>query len=260
MRRETQNVLLILLGGALLKISWNETYLRYVRPSLLPLVVFAGVAMILVAALAIARDISAHRDRSSRVGGHSDDGAPAVAPDDGHDHDHGSGRSTWMLLVPVLAILLVAPPALGADSVQRAGSRSVVSDEEPAGGGLFQPIDTSSEVADLQITDVVMRTVWDRSGTLDGRTVRVTGFVVHDVDAVHVARVRIMCCAADAVPVKLRIEGPALAEFADHETDSWVEVTGEVVPDSATAANGHVPTFVTESVRAVEPPSDPYEY
>ena len=40
MRRETANVLLVLLGGALLKIAWNDTYLRYVKPSLLP---FLGI-------------------------------------------------------------------------------------------------------------------------------------------------------------------------------------------------------------------------
>ena len=44
MRRETQNVLLVLLGGALLKIALTGTYLRYVKPSLFPWLVLAGAA------------------------------------------------------------------------------------------------------------------------------------------------------------------------------------------------------------------------
>jgi len=45
-RRETANVLLVLLGGALLKIAWNDTYLRYVKPSLLPFLVATGVVIV----------------------------------------------------------------------------------------------------------------------------------------------------------------------------------------------------------------------
>ncbi len=57
MRRETANVLLVLLGGALLKIAWNDTYLRYVKPSLLPFLVATGVVIVALGVLAITRDI-----------------------------------------------------------------------------------------------------------------------------------------------------------------------------------------------------------
>lgn len=36
MRRETQNILLVLLGGALLKIGITGDYLQYVKPAQLP--------------------------------------------------------------------------------------------------------------------------------------------------------------------------------------------------------------------------------
>ena len=92
-------MLLVLLGGALLKIAWNGTYLRYVKPSLLPFLVATGVVIVASGVLAITRDVRRGRP-----------------PDTGHEH---GGRSPWLLVLPVLAIFLVAPPALGADKVTR---------------------------------------------------------------------------------------------------------------------------------------------
>ena len=56
MRRETQNILLVLLGGALLKISFTGTYLRYVKPSHQWLLIAGGAVMILLAAVSIVRE------------------------------------------------------------------------------------------------------------------------------------------------------------------------------------------------------------
>ncbi|APU16896.1 MULTISPECIES: TIGR03943 family putative permease subunit [Actinoalloteichus] len=357
MRRETQNVLLVLLGGALVKISLDGTYLRYVRPSLLPLLLGAGVVIVAVGVAAIVFDIWGHRGAAAQAAGaggegrdrepgHSPgradptpDGLPGIgsvttvdaastsrsravdlvgaagrataaadeapgpasgpagaaqasgearraAPEradaalvhsgaDGHGHGHG--RSSWMLILPVLAILMVAPPALGSDSVQRAGDRSVITERPPSGGGLFGPL-PEGDVPEMPITDVVMRSVWDASGALTGRQISVTGFLVRDeVDtqdatasagtqaepgAVHVARIRIMCCAADALPVKLRLDadGAEAATLAALPVDGWLEVTGEVRTGSATEANGNVPEFVVSGVTPVEAPADPYEY
>ena len=41
---------------------------------------------------------------------------------DAHGHDHASSKAPWLILVPVLVLLLVAPPALGADAVARNAS------------------------------------------------------------------------------------------------------------------------------------------
>ncbi|HEY6422076.1 MAG TPA: TIGR03943 family protein, partial [Pseudonocardiaceae bacterium] len=94
MRRETQNVLLVLLGGALCKIAWNGSYLRYVKPSAFPFLVTAGVVILTLGLIAIVADVR---------GGWA-----------GADHADHAGRSPWLLLLPVLAIFLLAPPALGA--------------------------------------------------------------------------------------------------------------------------------------------------
>jgi uncharacterized repeat protein (TIGR03943 family) len=304
-RRETQNILLVLLGGALLKIALNGTYLNYVKPSLQPWLVLSGAIMVLLAGVAIVTDVVKARrahptDPASdtpadhpgaTAADHSADAAPAIAAhfasdsssttlaepgsghdhphgdpvlagagshvhDDGHGHSHGAARSAWMLLMPVLAIFLIAPPALGADSVNRAGGRTVASEQRQD-----QVIKTkfpalpAGAVVPMRLADVATRAAWDSTNSLDGRTLELTGFVVHDEAGVYVARLVITCCAADAMPVKARLVGAE--DLAD---DQWITVAGKVRPNSAVQADNYVPVFDVESVKKIAVPGDPYEY
>jgi uncharacterized repeat protein (TIGR03943 family) len=231
-RRETQNILLVLLGGALLKISFSGLYLRYVQKSLLPLLIAAGVTMIGLALFAIIRDIRRGK-----------------AADDGHEHSHSS-RSTWLMLLPVLAVFLISPPALGGDVVNSAADTNQTQRSRNLLGEL-----PSGDVIPLSMTEFVTRTAWDESGTLDGRRVKLTGFLLRADGATYVARLAISCCAADARPLKVRVTGdvPALPD------EQWVEVTGQVVPKSANEKNSWVPSFTVESFTAVAEPVEPYE-
>ena len=247
MRRETQNILLVLLGGALLKIALNGTYLNYVKPGLQPWLILSGAIMVLLAGIAIVTDILKARRAAAAVREHDDHG---------HGHSHGAARSAWMLLMPVLAIFLVAPPALGADSVNRAGGRTVASEQrqDQVIKTKFPPLAAGS-VVPMRMADVATRAAWDSTNSLNGRTLELTGFVVHDAAGVYVARLVITCCAADAMPVKARLVG---AEgLAD---DEWITVTGEVRPNSAVQANNYVPVFDMTTVKKIGTPSDPYEY
>jgi uncharacterized repeat protein (TIGR03943 family) len=161
-----------------------------------------------------------------------------------------------MLLMPVLAIFLVAPPALGADSVNRAGGRTVASEQrqDQVIKTKFPPLPAGS-VVPMRMADVATRAAWDATNSLNGRTLELTGFVVHDASGVYVARLVITCCAADAMPVKARLVG------AEGLTDDqWITVTGQVRPDSAVQADNYVPVFDTTSIKKIGTPSDPYEY
>ncbi len=280
MRRETQNILLVLLGGALLKIALNGTYLNYVKPALQPWLILSGAIMVLLAGVAIVTDILKARRTHSQAA--ADDRVPAtvaagaaaadathdhpVAPDrevapahshdDGHGHAHGAARSAWMLLMPVLAIFLIAPPALGADSVNRAGGRTVASEQrqDQVIKTKFPPLPAGS-VVPMRMADVATRAAWDSTNSLNGRTLELTGFVVHDAAGVYVARLVITCCAADAMPVKARLDG--VEGLAD---DEWITVTGQVRPNSAVQADNYVPVFDATTVKKIGTPSDPYEY
>lgn len=232
-RQETQNVLLVLLGGALLKIAWNGSYLHYVKPSLLPFLVSAGVVILALGLIAIVRDARAVAGRA--------------------DHDDHAGRSPWLLLLPVLAIFLVAPPALGADAVSRSAAvaprRSAVN---------FQPLPARPAPA-LRMSDFVTRAVWDDAGSLNGRQVRLLGFVVHgDHGVTYLARLVMACCAADATPVKVRLEGRS--GLAALPQDTWFEVRGQLVPGSARSGSGFTPTFTVSDLHPVPAPVEPYEF
>ncbi len=345
MKRETQNILLVLLGGALVKIALNGDYLRYVKPAQQPWVIIGGAVMVLLGAVAIVRDLLAaragaesrtgqaavrdhahaldgsdrggHFDRGrdlshgadfgsgSDRGGHFDRGrdlnpgaefgagggldhgrglgpgldlerggdfGPSrdfgpgsdrggdLDPGGGHDHEDHEGhahsaRPAWLLLVPVLAVFLVAPPALGADSVIRTESR-VPASAAAANSAAFPPL-PAGNVVPLAVNEFVSRAGWDAAGTLDGRTVSLTGFVVHTGGSTLLARLVISCCAADAFPVTVRLRGGE----ADHlASDAWIQVTGEVVPHTATKANSYTPDFTPASVTTIPAPKDPYEY
>ena len=233
MRRETQNILLVLLGGALLKISFSGLYLRYVQKSLLPLLIAAGVVMIGLALFAIIRDI--RRGKAA----------------DEHDHEHAhSSRSTWLMLLPVMAVFLISPPALGGDVVNSAADTNQTQRSRNLLGEL-----PSGDVIPLSMTEFVTRTAWDESGTLDGRRVRLTGFMLRSEGDTFVARLAISCCAADARPLKVKLTGdvPTIAD------EQWVEVTGQVVPKSANEQNSWVPSFTVESFTSVPEPVEPYE-
>ncbi len=236
MRRETQNVLLVLLGGALCKIAWNGSYLRYVKPSLLPFLVSAGVVILALGLISIVRDLRA-----------------AQGPADHDDHPDHAGRSPWLLLLPVLAIFLVAPPALGADAVSRsspvAPQRSSVD---------FSPLPAGPAPA-LRMSDFVTRAVWDDAGSLNGRQVRLLGFVVHgDQGATYLGRLVIACCAADATPLKVRLVGRDGLESLPQ--DGWFEVRGQLVPGSARSDSRFTPTFTVSDLRPIPAPTEPYEF
>jgi uncharacterized repeat protein (TIGR03943 family) len=230
MRRETTNILLLLVGGALMKITLDGTYLRYVKPAVKPWVLAAGLVMIGLAVIAIARDITAHR--------------PA------DDHQHAAHR-TWLLTLPVLAIVLIAPPALGADTVLRANNSTV-----PAMVATFPPLPHTA-VIPLAMTDFITRSVWDASNSLDHRTVALIGFVVHENETNYLARLVITCCAADATPMKVALTGHQADQLPN---DQWIRATGTLRPHSATTANGYTPTITVTSLTTIDPPADPYEY
>ena len=240
MRRDTQHVLLVLLGGALLRIAADDTYLRYVRPSHRWLLLAAGAVIVGLAVVALVRD---------RVA--------APAHPDGHEHAGAERHVPWLLLAPVLVIALVAPPALGADAVARTGARNAVVQASDA----FAPLPPGGPV-ELTVADFVDRAAWDTSGTLDGREVVLTGFVVRRGPATELARMTIACCAADARANRVRLVGGTgeIGGIGDIAPDTWLRVVGSVQPGSATLATGYVPTMTVTAVSPVPEPADPYEY
>jgi uncharacterized repeat protein (TIGR03943 family) len=235
-RRDTQHVLLVLLGGALLRIAADDTYLRYVRPSHRWLLLAAGAVIVVLAAVALVRDRA----------------PAAVSPGEGtHQHTGVERHVPWLLLAPVMVIALVAPPALGADAVSRSGSRNAVLQD----ADLFGPL-PPGDAPELSVAEFVQRAAWDTSGSVEGREVTLIGFAVRRGAAMELARMTISCCAADARPNRVRLVG----DLGEITPDTWLRVQGSAHPGSATAASGYVPALTVTMLEQVDPPPDPYEY
>ncbi|MFD4365941.1 TIGR03943 family putative permease subunit [Rhodococcus sp. NPDC058521] len=244
MSREVANVLLLLTGGALLKITVDGTYVRYVKPGLFPYLLAAGAVIVLLAAVAIARDIRAGRAADDHTGGHTH-----------------SARPYWMLLAPVTVVLFVAPPALGASSVGTPTAREepVVASEMTA----FPPL-PGGDAPEVPLLDVVQRAARDSTGSLDGREITVSGFAVETSnggsarmdgtrEGLDLARVVIVCCAADARSVRLHLDG----KLGEIPQGTWLSVTGVVRPDSAPA---RTPTLTVTGVERIPAPDNTYAY
>lgn len=288
MRRETQNILLILAGGALLKISFTGAYLLYVKPAHQPWLIGGGLVMVALAVISIARDLVAPRRPATEeaaaeplaaahgagattvaidhpAGGHSADFDDKHGEHDKHggrdehgehdEHNH-SARSAWLLLLPVLAIFLIAPPALGADSVMRGDNQAAASRASGTDGRSLFPALPRGEVITVAMSDFAARAAWDSGDSLKDRTVRLTGFIVTQGDTVYLARLSIACCAADAFPVKVKLDGAGADSL---ENDMWVEAIGQVQMGTATKETDFVPTLTVTGLSQIPQPENPYE-
>ncbi|MFD1048617.1 TIGR03943 family putative permease subunit, partial [Kibdelosporangium lantanae] len=120
----------------------------------------------------------------------------------------------------------------------------------------FAPL-PPGDLIDVSMRDFVERTAWDKSGSLDNRTVRLTGFVVHKDADTYVARMTISCCAADAYPVKVKLVGPGIESLA---SDSWIQATVNYQPGTSTKETRYIPTVTVKDLNPTAEPQDPYEY
>jgi uncharacterized repeat protein (TIGR03943 family) len=247
--RDVGGVLLVLVGGAVLRISVGDVYLRYVKESLRPWLLVSGAILVLLGLLTLVDVWRASRTprSSGPTDGRGDAGRLGTATDD----DHGAPRAAWLLLLPVLAIFLVAPPALGAYSAER--ETAVVT--APASDSVFPPLPAGDPV-DLLLSDFASRAIWDDGRTLEGRVVQLTGFVSAAPDGGwYLTRLSLSCCAADAIATKVTVTDAAY----EPPHDTWVTVTGQWVPGGGTQVETAIPRVAATEMAEVAVPRNPYE-
>jgi uncharacterized repeat protein (TIGR03943 family) len=248
--KQAQGLVLLLLGGAVLKASVTDMYLRYVKAGLQPFLIAAGIVLVAAAVMTLIYDFRADRDRAADQ--------QDVDDHDDHGHDHGGTahrepRVGWLLILPVLGLLLVAPPALGSFAAGQAGTALAsqeVSDYAPLPEG---------DPAVISVLDYASRAVFDRGRSLGERRVQVTGFIATGAEGEPIlARMILSCCAADGRPIKLGMAGNPPVGLP---TDTWVEVTGRYTDRTGTdAVNGErIPFIDVETWVEVPPPRNQYE-
>ncbi|MEU0728893.1 TIGR03943 family protein [Streptomyces sp. NPDC006140] len=261
MRHYGPAVLLTLVGAAILRVSaFSELYLRYVQAGLRPYLVVSGVVLVLLGVVvAVLARAAWERDGHDDVQGGDDhdqggDGRDQGGDDQdlGHGHEHGPAgpRVAWLLTLPALALLLFPPPALGSYSAQREADQRAAQ-----GVGTFPALPTGDPV-DLSLGEFGSRAVYDSGRSLDGRTIRLTGFVTQDGDGTwYVTRLLVSCCAADASTARAEVRGADAPPV-----DTWVTVTGTWRPEGALGSDAAWPPVVdATSVRQVAQPDNPYE-
>jgi putative membrane protein len=233
MKRETQNVLLLLLGIAVGIMVVKGAYLHYVKPALFAWLVIAAVGLVAMALISIVRDI--------RRGG-----TELVA---GHRH---RGGMVWLLLIPVVLVAFVIPPP-----IEATGAAPVSAN--PSTKHPFPPL-PAGHAPSLSVPEVMMRAATDSAGTLDNRLITVTGFTMTGDGGADLGRVVIICCAADAQLARIHLTGPAAATAASYPEDTWLRVEGTAIPGSSTAASSFVPTMNVTTVTKIDRPANTYAY
>lgn len=248
MNEPALGVLLLLTGGITLRICLTGDYLRYVKPGLLPFLVAAAVMLIAIGSTTLwyhfrtPRPVGAHRSAPDRPE-HIDH---LMQPT--HAHEPGVA---WFLLAPVLALALLAPPAMGADAATHAGTALT------APSGDFPPLPEENP-APLTLTDYASRAAFDEGRSIGDRQVLLTGFVTLGADGqVFLTRMIMTCCAADARPIKVGLSGDVPSDL---RANSWLEVTGNYTPRQIKDEinSGIIPFVQVASVDRIDQPDNPY--
>jgi uncharacterized repeat protein (TIGR03943 family) len=219
----------LLVGAVILRLSVTGTYRRYVREGMGPWLTVAGVLVVALGAIALIRALR------------------GTASADAHGHDDPGERVGWLLLAPIAALLLVAPPALGAYGVGRAPAVDI-----RAGPSTFEPLVAGAGPRPMTLLEFGQRAFDHDGATFNDVPVELTGFVAGAAEGgFDLARYQIGCCAADAAPVVIRVVGVA---GTSPPRDQWISVVGTFHPGSR-----DVPELSATSVTEIPPPDDPYE-
>jgi uncharacterized repeat protein (TIGR03943 family) len=246
--------LLILVTAAMTSwIAATSMLNRYVRTTMRPWLLAAGVVLALAGLISLVR---ARRQLDMERSGDQD-----------HSNGHHRSRAGWMLLLLVVVVVLADPSALGASSVARGQSAL----RQPRTPHLDLPRFLASHTGGGQIPQLTMAQFLaavsdDEDAELLAETdIELLGFVVENTSTGFLlARLQIGCCAADAVPVIVDVRS---AEPGSFEPDSWLAVVGrydrettEGLLETHSNDTAVFPVFVAASMHPAQPPDPVYEY
>jgi uncharacterized repeat protein (TIGR03943 family) len=241
--RETENTVLLLVGISITMITVTGAFTRYVKPGLLPWLAASAALLIVLALAAIIGDIRRGGPRTSDQ-----------RTDHGDGHSHRAGMM-WLLLVPILLLIFVTPPALRPS----AAAPSVTAVSNDVLNRAFPPL-PPGRAPELSLPEVLMREAQDTTGSLTNRTITVTGFVLNEAQGVDLGRIVIICCAADAQLARIHLRGRAAAQAAGLADNTWLRVEGEVIAAPRQPRSVTIPTLQATAVTRIDAPPNPYDY
>jgi uncharacterized repeat protein (TIGR03943 family) len=236
-KRELHGLVLALVGGTLLKLALTGDYRRYVKPGVRPYLIVAAIVLLAIGAATLWQAV-ARRESTD---------------DHGHHHGHSRFDVAWLLVVPMLVLLVLAPPALGSFSAARAGTALGA-----ATTSNLPPLPDGDPVR-LSVLDYAARAVDDHGRSLAHRHVTLSGFLLAgDNGGWYLTRMVITCCAADAQPIKVGLTGAVPAGL---KANSWLQVTGEYAArtDKDPVNEEPIPYLAVSTAAPVPAPAQQYE-
>ncbi|WP_158564237.1 TIGR03943 family putative permease subunit [Jiangella anatolica] len=241
LNERAQAILLLAFAAILIRLGLTDAALPFVRPGLRPALLAAGIVLAVLGAHALRRDLR-----------------PAAGDPEAAGHDHAPGVA-WLLALPLLTLLLVAPSPLGSFAAGRQGSEPPALMSGIDFAGLPEPRDGA---VDLSMREYVGRALYDEATSLADTRVRLVGFVAPlDDDAAGgylLTRFAVNCCAADATALSVEVVGDGA-----RPVDTWLEIEGRWEPRDGHepgTADTEPPLFVAERVTPIDQPAEPYEY
>lgn len=258
MNAETQGGLLLLTGGVVARMAATGTYLLYVREGMRPWLLASALVLIILGVLRVRSALRAMRPAAAAEAAATGSGTVGHAADH-HDGGHGP-RVAWLLVVPVLAVVLIAPNPLGSFTAARQSTTdTVAAPNDEVWPPLAKGVDGT--VA-LPVLDFVSRALYDDGRSLEGLPVRMVGMVTPAVEGgdedFRLTRFMISCCAADGQAIQVAVHG---AGGQVPPTDSWVQVVGQwrAPPSGTTPQDVDAPPLDLMRMQAVPQPENPYE-
>ncbi|WP_283136563.1 TIGR03943 family putative permease subunit [Rhizohabitans arisaemae] len=238
-----RNLLVSLIGGTLLWISvFSSSYLNYVKPSFRFFLIAAGLCLLVVGVVGLVRSWST----DTADGGHHGGEGNCC---DGDEHGGGGSRVAWLLVLPVLAIFLVAPPALGSFAAEREPTPPAPAAWEADD---YLPLVDDGNPVPMPVSEFVRRAWLNKS--LSGWDVELTGFVVpRKKGGWYLTRMQMNCCAADARAWKVVVKN-----VKRPPVDTWVTVVGSWVVLGADE-RPDAPELTVRDMERIPAPEEPYE-
>ena len=239
MNRLGRGAIMMCLGVVLGRLLWTGGFGWFVQQRMRwPLILATGMLLFL-GGLECFRAINEERDAPETA-------TRSVAPSIG-----------WMLILPLVVLLSVAPTGLGAAAADRVDAYVPTQQNNP-----FEPLPETGLV-EMRVFDFLDRAVWDEDRSLEDRVVRLEGLVVNDPaipDGFRLTRFSVSCCAADGIPLQVALRNTV----APLENDTWVTADVVWIPPSVPYIETEGEWIIEAEARSLEiapagVPNDPYE-
>ncbi|MGH2692795.1 MAG: TIGR03943 family putative permease subunit, partial [Actinomycetota bacterium] len=167
--------------------------------------------------------------------------------DDPHPLGRGTAWGVGFVLLPVVAILVLPPAALGSYAASRRSLSSglVATAPDLASGGQV----TLASVAAAGWSEDARRSLVRRAGSkvsFEGIVARRDGQAANEF---MLTRFIVSCCVADALSVQVRVVGAPPGRF---DEDDWVRVSGAFYPV------GKEVVVDASEIEPIPQPDDPY--